>query len=279
MNENAPLSREDYTDPQCPFCTDQYQKEPPVRSIPSARVIEKLDEFLGRNDYEGAERLLLYWLKEAELGRDLRGEFQIRNELMGLYRKLGKEERAMENADLALALAEKAGIKDTVGAATAYLNAATVQKAFGKAREAIPYFEKAKEIYEKNLNPTDPKFAGLYNNMGLALVDLGRFQEARALYEKAVAIMLNTENGEPEAAVTYLNLANLEEAENGLENASEAIDACLSSARELLEAKSLPRDGNYAFVCEKCAPTFGYYGHFAYAAELTERAKAIYERN
>ena len=250
-----------------------------MRSIPSARVIEKLDEFLGRNDYDGAERLLLYWLQEAELGHDLRGEFQICNELMGLYRKLGKRERAMENADRALALAEKAGIKDTVGAATAYLNAATVRKTFGMADKAIPYFEKAKEIYEKNLKPNDPKFAGLYNNMGLALVDLGRFREARALYEKAVAIMSNIENGEPEAAVTYLNLANLEEAENGLENASEAIDACLFAARDLLETKSLPRDGNYAFVCEKCASTFGYYGHFAYAAELTERAKSIYERN
>lgn len=279
MNENAPLSREDYTDPQCPFCTDQYQTEPPVRSIPSARVIEKLDEFLGRNDYDGAERLLLYWLQEAELGRDLRGEFQIRNELMGLYRKLGKKERAMENANLALALAEKAGIKDSVAAATAYLNAATVRKAFGMAREAIPCFEKAKEIYERELNPNDPKLAGLYNNMGLALVDLGRFQEARTLYEKALSIMSSIENGEPETAVTYLNLANLEEAENGLEAASEAIDACLSAARDLLETKSLPRDGNYAFVCEKCAPTFGYYGHFAYAAELTERAKVIYERN
>ena len=222
---------------------------------------------------------MLYWLQEAELGYDLRGEFQVRNELMGLYRKLGKKERAMENADRALALAEKAGIKDTVAAATAYLNAATVRKAFGKANESISYFEKAKEIYEKNLKPNDPKLAGLYNNMGLALVDLGRFQEARALYEKAVAIMSNTENGEPEAAVTYLNLANLEESENGLEKASEAIDACLSAAQDLLETKSLPRDGNYAFVCEKCASTFGYYGYFAYAAELTERAKNIYERN
>ena len=44
-NEFSRMEREDYTDPQCPFCTDQYQKEPQVRPIPTSRVLEKLDEF------------------------------------------------------------------------------------------------------------------------------------------------------------------------------------------------------------------------------------------
>ena len=38
------------------------------------------------------------------------------------------------------------------------------------------------------------------------------------------------------------------------------------------------RDGYYAFVCEKCASVFGYYGRFFYEKELTERARRIYER-
>ena len=278
MTDHSPLSKEDYTDPQCPFCTDAYQKKPPVRPIPTARVIEKLDDLLGHNDYAGAERLLLYWAREAELGSDLRGEFQMCNELMGLYRKLGKKNEAMKNADRALALIEEAGIGESVAAGTAYINAATVRKAFGMAADGIPYFEKARVIYEANLKPDDPRLAGLYNNMGLALTDLGRFSEARILYGKAISIMSQVPDGEPEAAVTYLNLANLEEAEKGLENGSEAIDACLAAAHDLLETGTLPQDGNYAFVCEKCAPTFGYYGHFAYAAELTERANGIYER-
>ena len=56
----------DYTDPICPFCTDQFQKQPPVHPIPISRVLEKLDEHLGRNDYSSAEKHLLYWLGEAE---------------------------------------------------------------------------------------------------------------------------------------------------------------------------------------------------------------------
>ena len=147
MEQNEKLERDDYMDPQCPFCTDQYQNKPQVRSVPATRIIEKLDELLGRNDYSGAERLLLYWLEEARQGKDLRGEFQLRNELMGLYRKLGKRDAALENAALALELVTKIGMEDSVSAGTAYVNAATVNKAFGMPDRAMPYFEKARAIY------------------------------------------------------------------------------------------------------------------------------------
>lgn len=276
--EFSKMEREDYTDPQCPFCTDQYEKEPQIRPIPTSRILDKLDDFLSKNDYAGAERLLLYWVDEAGLGHDARGEFQLRNELMGLYRKLGRKEEAMQNADRALALAGEIGLLQSVAGATALLNAATVCKAFGDAAGSIPLFEQARNVYEAELKPDDPRVAGLYNNMSLSLVDLGRFAEARAFYEKAIAILLRTAGNEPEIAVTYLNLANLEEAEKGLENGAEAIEAALAAAESYLNAPGQAQNGNYAFVCEKCAPTFEYYGHFAFAAELTERANRIYER-
>ena len=46
--------------------------------------------------------------------------------------------------------------------------------------------------------------------------------------------------------------------------------------KELLENYTL-RDGYYAFVCEKCASVFGYYGFFMYEKELHERSRRIYE--
>ena len=36
--------------------------------------------------------------------------------------------------------------------------------------------------------------------------------------------------------------------------------------------------GYYAFVCEKCAPTFEYYGYFLAAQDLNERAEAGYNK-
>ena len=68
------------------------------------------------------------------------------------------------------------------------------------------------------------------------------------------------------------------DAELGAEDASAQVDGVLDTAQALLDSPSLVRDGYYAFVCEKCAPTFAYYGWFAAADELNERARAIYER-
>ena len=87
------------------------------------------------------------------------------------------------------------------------------------------------------------------------------------------------EDGRLEMAVTELNLADLAAASKGILEAEDEIEAHLDRAEALLEAPGNPRSGYYAFVCEKCAPSFGYYGRFAYAEELQARAKRIYEGN
>ena len=68
------------------------------------------------------------------------------------------------------------------------------------------------------------------------------------------------------------------ELEHGLEKGEQKISQYLDTAAALLDDPSLPRDGYYAFVCEKCAPTFDYYGYFLVADDLNERARTIYER-
>ena len=73
-------------------------------------------------------------------------------------------------------------------------------------------------------------------------------------------------------------MANLFEAQKGLENACGDIDILLDKAEAVLDKNHSTTDGNYAFVCEKCAPTFGYYGRFLYEQQLKERARVIYER-
>jgi len=239
------------------------------------RIISKLDEYLYENDYASAERHLLYWLKEALNCDNAHAELLVRNELMGLYRKLGRESEALESAKLAVDRIDSLGIGHQVGAATTYLNAATVYKAFEMAEKGMPFFERAKEIYERELEPSDSRLGGLYNNMALSLVDMERFDEANDLYLKAISVMEKAENGSLEIAITYLNMASAAEAENGLLDAESIIDEYVKKAQDLLDSCE-QRDGYYAFVCEKCASVFGYYGYFFYAKELEERARRIY---
>lgn len=244
--------------------------------ISTDRILEKLDSYLHKNDYAGAERHLLYWLEEAKAAENAAATLTVYNELMGLYRKLGRRDEALFAVRASLDVIEALGISHQVGAATTALNAATVYKAFGMATDALPLFERAREVYERSLAAPDARLAGLYNNMGLCLVDLCRYGEANDLYLRAIAVLEAKGGGELEIAITYLNMASAKESELGLAEADEEIGVLLAKAKDLLEGFER-RDGYYAFVCEKCASVFGYYGHFAYEGELTERARRIYE--
>ena len=245
--------------------------------ISTDRILGKLDEYLHVNDYVSAERHLAFWLTEARSVGDGRAELLVQNERMGIYRKLGRRDEALLAVREALAKIDELGISHQVGAATTFLNAATVLCAFGLSSEGISLFERARAVYEAELPEDDRRLGGLYNNMGLTLVELGRFDEAKVLYQKAVTLMLSVEHGEAEAAITYLNLATAAEKEFGLLDADGQISELLDRAEALLDRVER-RDGAYAFACEKCATVFGYYGRFFYEKELRERAESIYGR-
>ncbi len=247
----------------------------PVSRIPADRVLDRLDRLVAVCDYPGAARHLDFWLAEARAVGDLRGEFTVLNEMMGVYRKMDEGAKALDCAEAALALIPVLDIGDTVGAGTAYVNAGTVNEACGRSEKAIACFEEAMRIYDAGLGETDPRRGGLYNNMALSLTGLGRYEEARRYFLKAVDVMRRAPRGTLEEAITLLNLANTAEAELGFEEAEEEITDLLSRAEGLLTSPFPERDAYYAFVCEKCTPTFRYYGWFRTADELTGEAEKI----
>ncbi|MBQ8933543.1 MAG: tetratricopeptide repeat protein [Lachnospiraceae bacterium] len=247
-----------------------------MSSIPIGRVIEKLDEYLNLNsDYEGAERHLKYWLAEAEYQRDDRGAFAVVNEMIGLYRKCGRRRDAYKACDRVMELTKKLGIEEETGGATAFLNVGTVYKAFGDPAGALPKYEHARKIYEKNLEASDPRLGGLYNNMALTLTDLERYDEAESMFHQALRVMEQKEHGETDCAITYLNLAELEERRYGFDQAEDKILAYMDQAWAKLNAPDLPRDGYYAFAAEKCIPLFIHYEYYLIANELERRIREI----
>ena len=270
------LEKEDYLEPDCPLCGMPGETETP-RSVPLDRIQRKLAEYEDASDWAGAERHLHYWLAEAEMNRDPRGQLMLHNELMGFYRKQGKREEALSHAEAAEALITEMQMEETVTAGTTWVNAGTVHEAFGDPVGGLVFFERARENYEGNLPGNDGRLGGLYNNMGLALTACGRWAEAKEMFRKALAVMAQQEHGEPEQAITWLNMADALEAELGAEKAADFTDKYLDRAAELLDTADLPRNGYYAFVCEKCAPVFGHYGYFAEEAELRKRVKEIRE--
>ncbi|MBR5343560.1 MAG: tetratricopeptide repeat protein [Oscillospiraceae bacterium] len=276
--ENGPLRPEDYVEPACLLCGEPFGAEPRIRAVPQQRIVEKLDEYMGRRDYAGAERHLLYWMEEAKLGQDKRGQLMIANELIGHYRKTGEGEKAFARIDEALGLLDELDFGDSISAGTTYVNAATACSAFGENERALALFEKARTVYEAAPSLRPELLGGLYNNMALACKALGRYDKAYALFERATAQMGKLPGGKLEQAITCLNVADTVAAQQGLEAGETRIYALLDEAWELLQDEAAPRNGYYAFVCEKCAPSFAYYGWFLAADELQKEAKRIYER-
>ena len=136
MKDGGYIKKEDYAEPDCVLCMDDTD----VKPIDTRRFIEKLDLYYGKNDYDGAERHLKYWLSEAVSGNDRRGQFTVYNEMMGLYRKTGRYEEAVDASEKALSLIFALGIEDTAAAGTVYKN-------FKESDKSLPLFEKAKAIY------------------------------------------------------------------------------------------------------------------------------------
>lgn len=243
------------------------------------RILTKLDNLFARKEYAEAERLLKYWEKEGQASGDDKVHYLALNEQMGLYRKLGRRDDAMAAVSRMLRYLDRRQRRMSVEGATALLNAGTVYKAFGQSEEALPLFEEAMFVYEELLPDNDRRLAGLYNNMSSALADLKRYDEALELCEKALAILGKSTGNEPEEAITYLNMTGMYEERDGIEKAQESIDTCLTKAQEkLAAADGKTEEGYLAFVFDKCAPTFSYYGWFAEKNLLMKRSEEIYER-
>ena len=275
---NDYLEPEDYVEPRCVLCGDAYGAMPEVKSVPQQRIVAKMDEYMAHRDYAGAERYLLYWLEEAELGHDLRGQLLLRNELAGHYRKVQDKKNATLNAEKALELLKALDFEDTISAGTTYVNAATVMNAFGEDERSLELFGKARSVYENAPRTDKALLGGLYNNMALTYTSLGRYGEASELYEKALSVMQSVPGGKLEQAITYLNMADMYGKMKGEENAEKEIFACLDRAESLLAGNDGADDGYYAFVMEKCAPTFAHYGYFMTAETLRKKAEEIYAR-
>ena len=154
------------------------------------------------------------------------------------------------------------------------IKSATAYKAFGEPQKALPLYRRAEQIYKNTLPSADARFGGLYNNMALALVDTAQYAAAEQAYFDALDVMDRVPRGENECAITYVNLAHLYETWGK----PDKIGECMQKALSLLQSENLPHDGYYAFVLEKCAPSFGYFGDADTARKLKKKAEEIYAR-
>ena len=267
----------DHNEYCCIFDTSQYTGTPDTTPCPNALnvplLIQELDRLCGEGHEAEARDLLEKSLEAARKDGDWRSELTVLSELLGQYRRTGEADKGLRTVNEALELVRVHRLGRTVSGATVLLNAATTLKAFGHAAESIPVFTHAAHVYADSLDPSDYRFAGLYNNMALSYDETGDADNAERCFRLALSILEKIGGQENDCAVTWCNMAEMY-GRRDLED--ERIAECLENAWDCLSTPNLPHDGYHAFTISKCAPTFDYFGFFLYAKELRERAKKIY---
>ncbi len=268
----------DYKEPSCALCGGKEFYNPSASKadgrIPIQRIIQKLDELFNKNSYEEAGRLLEYWLGEAINLNDEFGELTLQNELIGYYRKTFQQEKGLKAIERSTFLLEKLGQLEMPSGATILLNCATAYKAFGKAEKGLELFALAEKIYDKLLEKNDERFGGLYNNTALALVDIKDYNGALKKYNLAVKVMKAVKHGKPDLAITYVNMAHVYYELGDKKMVTE----CMYNASELLFNEENVQNGYFAYVCEKCSPSFEFFGYDIISKQLKQLSKEIYER-
>ncbi|MCI8454558.1 MAG: tetratricopeptide repeat protein [Lachnospiraceae bacterium] len=269
------LEKEDWQEPGCCFRMAAASKEVEDggEATQIREVIQGLDALLAKDQVTEASAYLEKWLLYFEARKDWASQITVYNEMMGLYRNTREREKGLTAVERGLARAREHGLSETVSGGTTFVNAATTMKAFGRVREAMPYYEQAFRAYGKKLSPEDYRFGGLFNNMALAFEELGEYKKAETYFKKAMEIMEGLYPGSIlEIAVTWVNLAVLYEKWDR----AEECDGCLLRALEGFHDTKVPLDAYYAFNCRKCADTFGHFGYFRVKKELSEAADRIY---
>ena len=270
----------DYLEPCCCFDSSLYtgtpDAEPCRESIDVPGVIRELDGLYNAGREQDALALLEGWRDRARSIGDWRGELSMLSELLGYHRRDGNREKGIAAVNEAMELIRVHRMGTTVSGATVLLNAATTMKCFGLAAESLPVFRHVARVYGNNLDPTDYRFGGLYNNMALSYEDVEDYRSAEQTFRLALGVIARCKDPDNELAVTWCNLAELYDRQDPEDP---RIGECMEKAWEHLNAPGLPRNGYHAFTISKCAPSFDYFGYFLYAKELKERAEQIYAGN
>lgn len=274
MAEEKMLRPMDYMDPACPFDTSGYEKEKKIGPsvIDVKNILMRTDELIAVRKYAEAEYLLEDALTKARECSDKAGELGILSELIGTYRKSGEEEKGIESVNRALALIDELGLEGTATAGTVWLNCATTLREFRRFEEALPYYYMASRAYSNTIPADDYRFASLFNNLASCLDALGRYEEALQYYKMALSIVKDNSLTPIEAAITYVNIAELYDK---YDPDSSEIENCISKCMGIFADPDVPRDEYYSYHAKGCAKGIDRLGFFKDARELFRRAEEV----
>lgn len=206
------------------------------------KTLGELDLLFEKKCYDKIESFLLSKIQEAEEEHDSSSILTLLNELIGFFRSSSRYEEAIALGDHIISLVKEMGLEETVSYATSILNVATVYREAGKIDESMAYYLEVLNRYKNTLPEYDMRFAGLYNNMSQACIEIKDYEKACDLLRKALSIVVLNNGVEIEEAITSSNLAMVLMKRNQLTEALTYIEKSLS----IFEKEEGPKDFHYS---------------------------------
>ena len=244
------------------------------------RVLKKLDEFFNNNDLYGAGEYLSFWECEARNTNDDRALLSILNEYLGYCRRVNNKEKAIDTIDECKLLIDKLGILNTISAATIIINAATTSAHFGNEKEALTFYDKAKKCYIEYNKTNTYEYATLLNNSASVMSIIKKYDDAERNYLEAIEILKKIGNHEGEIALSLTMLAHItfDKACDPDDSIYQKVESLLDEAITFLKSDKIVRDGNFAFILDKIAPSFDYFKRPGQAKAMRNLSKEIYSK-
>ena len=112
---------------------------------------------MGRGDWDGAERIFLAALTEAEETGDRRAALSPLRRADGLFTASSAATRRNLSSVLGRALSRWEVLPEAAARGTILINAATALAAFGEAQRALPLFREAESLYAVSLGADHPR--------------------------------------------------------------------------------------------------------------------------
>lgn len=246
------------------------------KQINIQEFVAQLDTCFNRNDMRAARDCIEQWEQRARQIGDKKGLLSVLNEAVGFYRRSKKKSRAIAAMEESLSLVEELGIQHTRSGATILINSATTQSFFGRQEEGLALYKKAASYYEETGQTESYEYATLLNNSAGVLYDLQRYDEAEENWAKAVDILKRLGHHDGDIAISLVMLAHVNYDRDN--TTQETVERLLDEAWDYINSEDQVRDGNYAYVLRKCAPSYDYFQRPIEAQALRDVAKEIYEK-
>jgi tetratricopeptide (TPR) repeat protein len=155
--------------------------------------------------------------------------------LSSLSLRAGNCDEALPFADEALSVALKVEGGEGPESASMYQNVAQVHQAAHRLELALPLFRKARAILERLGKTTEPKYASLLSQEGLALMDDGKLGLAESGMRRAIELLSKPPVAVLELAVAQNNLGLLRMQQKKYAEADELLTKALSGEQDTVQ--------------------------------------------